>query len=87
MVGYFYKILNHLISSQSSKIVQYIFDYPKKSKFDVLDSIVVNLNRKSMGSIVNKLLLFSDEGVDLNKKKIIINSKNVRRIRKKYRER
>ena len=70
LVGYFYKILNHLISSQSSKIVQYIFDYPKKSKFDVLDSIVVNLNRKSMGSIVNKLLLFSDEGIDLNDKKM-----------------
>ena len=72
MVGYFYKILNHLISSQSSKIVQYIFDYPKKSKFDVLDSIVVNLNRKSMGSIVNKLLLFSDEGIDLNDKKMLL---------------
>ena len=72
LVGYFYKILNHLISSQSSKIVQYIFDYPKKSKFDVLDSIVVNLNRKSMGSIVNKLLLFSDEGIDLNDKKMLL---------------
>jgi len=72
LVGYFYKILNHLISSQSSKIVQYIFDYPKKSKFDVLDSIVVNLNRKSMGSIVNKLLLFSDEGIELNDKKMLL---------------
>ena len=72
LVGYFYKILNHLISSQSSKIVQYIFDYPKKSKFDVLDSIVINLNRKSMGSIVNKLLLFSDEGIDLNDKKMLL---------------
>ena len=72
LVGYFYKILNHLISSQSSKIVQYIFDYPKKSKFDVLDSIVVNLNRKSMGSIVNKLLLFSDEGIGLNDKKMLL---------------
>ena len=72
LVGYFYKILNHLISSQSSKIVQYIFDYPKKSKFDVLDSIVINLNRKSMGSIVNKLLLFSDEGIELNDKKMLL---------------
>ena len=30
LVGYFYKILNHLIRSQAIKIVQYIFDYPKK---------------------------------------------------------
>ena len=47
-------------------------DRRKKSKFDVLDSIVVNLNRKSMGSIVNKLLLFSDEGIELNDKKMLL---------------
>ena len=31
LLGYFYKILFHLISSQSSKIIQYLFDYPKKT--------------------------------------------------------
>ena len=72
LVGYFYKILNHLISSQSIKIVQYIFNYPKKSKFDVLKAIVTNLNRKSMGSIVNKLLLFSDESNELIDKKLLL---------------
>ena len=69
LVGYFYRILNHLISSQSIKIVQYIFDYPRKNKFDVLNAIVNNLNRKSMGTIVNKLLLFSDETNELDNKK------------------
>ena len=72
LVGYFYKILNHLISSQSIKIVQYIFNYPKKSKFDVLKAIVTNLNRKSMGSIVNKLLLFSDESNELIDRKLFL---------------
>ena len=61
LVGYFYKILNHLINSQSSKIVQYLFDYPKKKEFDVLSLLVKNMNRKSMGEIINKLLLFNEE--------------------------
>ena len=72
LVGYFNKILNHLISSQSIKIVQYIFDYPLKSKFDILKAIVSNLNRKSLGSIVNKLLLFSDESNELLEKKLLL---------------
>jgi len=73
LVGYFYRILNHLISSQSIKIVQYIFDYPYKKKFDVLNAIVNNLNRKSIGTIVNKLLLFSDEANEFeNKKKDLV---------------
>ena len=62
LVGYFYKILNHLFNSQSTKIVQYLFDYPKKNEFDVLGLIVKNMKRKSMGEIVNKLLLFQEEG-------------------------
>ena len=82
MVGYFYKILNHLISSQSIKIVQYIFDYPYKSKFDVLDAIVKNLNRKSLGSIVNKLLLFTDESSDLTEKKLLLAKKMLEELEK-----
>ena len=61
LVGYFYKILNHLFSCKSSRIIQYLFDYPKKSEFDPLDLLVKNMNRKSMGEIINKLLLFQEE--------------------------
>ena len=61
LVGYFYKILNHLFSSQSSKIVLYIYDYPKKDELDILELLVKNMNRKSMGEIINKLLLFQEE--------------------------
>ena len=64
LVGYFYKIVNHLLNSQSTKIVQYLFDYPKKNEFDVLGLIIKNMKRKSMGELVNKLLLFQDEGAD-----------------------
>ena len=35
LVGYFCKILNHLFSYKSS-IIQYLFDYPKKSEFILL---------------------------------------------------
>ena len=41
--------------------MQYIFDYPFKNKFDLLAAFVNNLNRKSMGSIIIKWLLFSEE--------------------------
>ena len=70
LVGYFYKIVNHLLNSQSTKIVQYLFDYPKKNEFDVLGLIIKNMKRKSMGELVNKLLLFQEEGAEefLNKK-------------------
>ena len=61
LVGYFYKILNHLFSSQTSKIVMYLYDYPKKKEFDVLELLVKNMNRKSMGEIINKLILFQEE--------------------------
>ena len=64
LVGYFYKIVNHLINSQSSKIIQYLFDYPNKKEFDVLGLIIKNMKRKSMGELVNKLLLFQEEGVE-----------------------
>ena len=85
LVGYFYKILNHLITSQSStKIVQYIFDYPFKNKFDLLGAFVSNLNRKSMGSIINKLLLFSEESSTFNfeEKKVILIKKMLEELEK-----
>ena len=64
LVGYFNKIFKHLLNCQANKIVPYIFDYPKKNEFDLLNSLVKNMNRKSMGEIVNKLLLFQEEGME-----------------------
>ena len=61
LVGYFYKILNHLFNSQSTKIIRYFFEYPNSKVFDVLDLLVKNMRRKSMGDIINKLLLFNEE--------------------------
>ena len=62
LVGYFYKIVNHLFNTQQSKIVKYLFEYPKKNEFDVLGLMIKNMRRKSMGEIINKLLLFQEEG-------------------------
>ena len=61
LVGYFYRILNHLFNSQQSRIIQYLFYYPKKNEFDVLGLMVKNMRRKSMGEIISKLLLFQDD--------------------------
>ena len=40
LVGYFYKILNSLINFHAMKIVQYLYDYPKKDEFDILNIFV-----------------------------------------------
>ena len=64
LVGYFNKIFKHLLNTQPAKIVPYIFDYPKKNEFDLINLLVKNMNRKSMGEIVNKLLLFQEEGME-----------------------
>jgi hypothetical protein len=71
LVGYFYRILNHLFNSQQSRIIQYLFYYPKKNEFDVLGLMVKNMRRKSMGEIISKLLLFQDDsGEEFLPKKI-----------------
>ena len=60
-----------MFTSQQSKIIQYFFDYPKKNELDVLDLLVKNMNRKSMGEIINKLLLFNEENYgDFTQKKM-----------------
>ena len=64
LVGYFNKILNHLINSQTSKLIQYLFDHPKKNEFDVLGLIIKNMRRKSMGELVSKLLLFQEDSIE-----------------------
>lgn len=72
LVGYFYKILNNLINFHSNKIVQYIFDYPKRDEHDLLDLFVTNMNRKSMCEIIKKLLLFKEDftpDINLTEKK------------------
>ena len=64
LIGYFYKILNNIINTHGIKIVQYLYDFPKKDKFNVLNIFVNHMNRKSMCDIVRKLLTFEDELMD-----------------------
>ena len=61
LVGYFYKILNTLINLHSMKIIEYLYDYPKKNELDILGLFIKHMNRKSMCNIVSKLLIFEDE--------------------------
>ena len=86
LVGYFSKILNHLIISEStsSKIVQYIFDYPFKNNFNLLDAFVQNLNRKSIGSIIKNLLLYYKEGIqfEIKEQKLILIKKMLKELEK-----
>jgi hypothetical protein len=83
LVGYFYKILNNLINFHSNKIVQYIFDYPKRDEHDLLDLFVTNMNRKSMCEIIKKLLLFKEDftpDINLTEKKMILLEKILKEL-------
>ena len=73
LVGYFYKILNTLINLHSMKIIEYLYDYPKKNELDILGLFIKHMNRKSMCNIVSKLLIFEDELISkFEDKKIIL---------------
>ena len=64
LVGYFTKILNHLISSKGSVVIKYIFDFPSKDEFDVLSLLIKNMTKKGIGEIINKILTFSEENME-----------------------
>ena len=61
LIGYFYKILNTIINIHGVKIIQYLYDFPKKDELDILNTFVNHMDRKSMCDIVRKLLTFEDE--------------------------
>ena len=90
LVGYFYKILNNLINTHSIKIVQYLFEHPKKNEFNILDIFVKHMNRKSMCDIIRKLINFEDDQViKLDYKKInllekILEELNITEDKDKY---
>ena len=90
LAGYFYKILTTLINVHSNKIVQYLYDYPKKDEFDVLGLLVKNMNRKSMCNIIQKLLLFDDDLVQnlddqkINLLEVILQELNDTNEKQKY---
>ena len=78
LFGYFVKIIEHLINSKPEKMIQYIFEYPKKHIFDVLDAIVSNLNNMQMSIIINLLLLFSND--DLANKQLNLSFKILKEL-------
>ena len=90
LVGYFFKILSTLINLHSMKIIEYLYDYPKKDEFDVLGLFIKHMNRKSMCNIIHKLLIFEDEFISkFDDKKIILLEKildelNISNDRNKY---
>ena len=78
LFGYFVKIIEHLINSKPDKMIQYIFEYPKKHIFDILDAIVSNLNNIQMSIIINLLLLFSND--DLANKQLNLSIKILKEL-------
>ena len=61
LIGYFYKILNAIINIHGVKIIQYLYDFPKKNELDILNIFVNHMDRKSMCDVVRKLLTFEDD--------------------------
>lgn len=84
LLGYFSKIIISLIENQNEKIVNYIFNYPNKTSFDILDLMVKKITNKSIEKIINKLLLFTSneetEDKDLINKKIELIEKIIEQL-------
>jgi len=67
LIGYFNRIINHLISLKGEIIVKYIYF----SKPEILSGLIRHLNRKAISEVVNKLLTYEDEKIqNLKAKKI-----------------
>ena len=67
LIGYFYRILNHLISIRGETTVKYIYF----SKPEVLNGLIRHLNRKGISEVVNKLITFENEKIpNLKEKKL-----------------
>ena len=72
------------------KIIEYLYNYPKKDEFDVLGLFIKHMNRKSMCNIIHKLLIFEDEFISkFDDKKIILlerilNELNISNDKNKY---
>ena len=59
LVGYFCKILNHIIDQGGEEIITYLYDYPKKKEFDVFNLLIKNINNRGICEIINRLLLYN----------------------------
>ena len=57
----FFKILKCLFKSDPSKIIPYIYNYPKKKELDVIDLLIKYTNNPNTNIILSRLLLYGDE--------------------------
>ena len=67
LIGYFYRIINHLFSLKGDILIKYIYF----SKPNILKGLIRHLNRKAISEVVNKLITYEDNKIqNLKEKKI-----------------
>ena len=67
LIGYFYRIINHLITLKGEVLIKYIYF----SKPKILTGLIRHLNRKAISEVVNKLITYEDDKIqNLKAKKI-----------------
>ena len=77
LIGYFNRIINHLISLKGEIIVKYIYF----SKPEILTGLIRHLNRKAISEVVNKLITYEDEKIqNLKEKKISFINKIIKEL-------
>ncbi len=72
LIGYFNKIINHLLQNKSSELLNYIFILHHETIFE---GLIKHLNRRAIGETIKSILTYNEDNVtDLNlqRKKLII---------------
>ena len=77
LVGYFYKIFNHLIKSKGTLIIPYIFN----QRNDLLDDFINHIDRKLIGECINQIMTFNEKTEeDFEEKQLIFCEKIIKEL-------
>ncbi len=71
LIGYFNKIINHLLQNKSTELLNYIFNLHQ----EIFEGLIKHLNRRAIGETIKNILIYNEDNVnDLNlqRKKLII---------------
>jgi len=71
LVGYFNKILNHILINRSTQILSYIYN---ENWDEIMKGLIKHLNRRSIGECIKMILTYNDDIInteEMKKKKLI----------------
>ena len=77
LVGYFNKIINHLLQNKSKELLKYVFIEHNV----IFDKLCKHLNRRAIGETIKSLLTYVEENIsELKEKKILLLKKMIEEL-------